>query len=67
MFQLLCGLLFAVFGIVFYWAGTTPQVLGNNAVISGIHHLTGVMWGTALVVFLWFISDRKLHSGQPRG
>jgi hypothetical protein len=59
MFQLLCGVIFAISGVVFYLLGSTTEVFGANGATLGIQHATGLMWGTALVMFLWFIMDRR--------
>jgi hypothetical protein len=58
MLRIISGLIFAVAGLMFYWLGTMPDLLGSAVAPAGIHRATGLMWGTALVLFLWFIVER---------
>jgi hypothetical protein len=64
MLRIVCGLILSVAGMLFYWLGQTPHLLGSDVAPAGIHRANGLMWGTALVLFLWVLMDRIGRKSQ---
>jgi hypothetical protein len=59
MAKMFLGVGFGLTGILAFGLGTMME---NSAALSGLHHVTGAFWGTALVLFLWFIHEQKANA-----
>ena len=66
MFQMLTGLILAIGGIAFRFIAIWVQTTGNGPVAANMYRASWIMWGTALVLFVWAIARSRAEAATEQ-